>query len=326
MPRPASHERARAGPSQPRQPAAPAPQADAAESSSEWGSQSSGGEFDDDDSDAESADGRDGGWGKVGSGSGSFANDRRRENKHAPMEMSSRKPVSRKRTVIETPAIKRRDPRFSSLSASAPNAGLFESSYGFLRQQQMAELSELRKTHRALTKQEKHHAGPKARSEQALQIQAEKARVEAALRRTEGLENERRKRERETEVLRRHKRDEEEKVAKGGQRFFLKDSAKRTLFLKDKYERLAGGNKAGAGASGAASSDTPAASSRKELRKSIERRRKKNAQKERRDMPAMGARESSGAAPLPVPQRKRAAAAGREGGEAPRPHKRGRRG
>jgi hypothetical protein len=52
-------------------------------SSSEWGSQSSGGEFDDDDSDAESADGRDGGWGKVGSGSGSFANDRRRENKHA---------------------------------------------------------------------------------------------------------------------------------------------------------------------------------------------------------------------------------------------------
>ena len=87
----------------------------------------------------------------------------------------------------------------------------------------MAELSELRKTHRALTKQEKHHAGPKARSEQALQIQAEKARVEAALRRTEGLENERRKRERETEVLRRHKRDEEEKVAKGGQRFFLKD-------------------------------------------------------------------------------------------------------
>lgn len=147
----------------------------------------------------------------------------KRENRHAPTELSTRRPVSRRRQVVETKQTQARDPRFSSLSASAPNKGLFSSSYSFLRQQQGEEVLELRQTLKKLKKQEAHHAGPRASSDAAIGIREERQRVEAALRREEGRENERRRREHEDEVLRRAKKSIDDKVKQGGKRFYLKD-------------------------------------------------------------------------------------------------------
>ena len=221
----------------------------------------------------------------------------RRDNKHAPTELSSRKPVSRRRTVVElqgnaTP----RDPRFSSLSASLPNSGLFRTSYGFLKDQQSSEVTELKGIYSKLKRQEANHAGPKAKSALAQSIREEKEKVEAALRRAEGRENERRKREREAEVIKREKKAIQQRVKEGGKPFFLKDSAKKQLILKDKFDRLTGGRKEG---------DTDDSSSRKDLKRAIERRRKKNAAKERREMPIGGA-SSTGPEQTGIPKRKRA--------------------
>lgn len=137
--------------------------------------------------------------------------------------MSSRKPVSRLRKVVETPSVERRDPRFSSLSASLPNKGIFQSSYEFLRQQQSNEVKELRAVLAKLKRQEANHAGPRAKSEVALRIRLEREKVEMALRREEGRENERRRREHEGEVVRRAKKAIDERVKQGGKRYFLKD-------------------------------------------------------------------------------------------------------
>lgn len=252
--------------------------------------------------------------------------------------MSTRKPVSRRRNVVETPSTQRRDPRFSSLSASQANAGLFENSYGFLREQQTSEVSELRKIHKQLRRQEAHHAGPRAKSEVALKIREERERIEQALRREEGRENERQRRERETAVLRREKRAIDERVKQGGKRYFLKDSEKKRLVLQDKFERLAHGGASSNGASGGGaaaggSREKPAdgqtgTGKRGALQRAIERRRKKNAARDRR-MPLGGGAGGSvvlGDGSLPpsaVPKRKRMAVGG---ATSKPPHKRGRRG
>ena len=147
-----------------------------------------------------------------------------RANKHAPTEISSRKPVSRKRNVIETHTAKPkvRDPRFDSLSASALNPDLFAKSYSFLPDVYSGELDTLGQTLSKLKKQEANQAGPKAKSENAMRIRQERERVEAALRRAQGLAGERDRRQRETDLKRRLKRENKERVEKGLKPFFVK--------------------------------------------------------------------------------------------------------
>lgn len=111
--------------------------------------------------------------------------------------------------------------------------------------------------------------------------------------------------------------------------FYAKIADKRALLLKEKYDRLSGGGGSGSGPAGAEKAS--GVGDRKALRKALERRRKKNTQKERKDMP-LGASEGA------VPKRMRAAGSSATGGspggkprdtagsEAPRPRKRGKRG
>ncbi|UZJ51121.1 hypothetical protein CBS101457_000441 [Exobasidium rhododendri] len=244
----------------------------------------------------------------------------KRENKHAPTEVSSRRPVSRRRIIVETQSnASRRDPRFSSLSASLPNSGLYQSSYGFLREKQRSEVAELKSVYNKLKRQEVNHAGPKARSEIAQSIRQEKEEVELALRREEGRENERKKREREGEVVKREKKAIQARVKEGGTQFYLKDSAKKQLILEDKFERLASGRE-----------KSESDSSRKDLKRAVERRRKKNAAKERRAMPLGGGDGGAFSSPsdgrtMTIPQRKRLAGEGSLAGSKPE-RKRGRRG
>lgn len=127
--------------------------------------------------------------------------------------MSTKKPVSRVRQVVETHELKARDPRFDPLSGSV-NKHFFMKSYSFLADQQKAELETMRKTAAA------------ARKNRALP-QEEKDKIEEALKRMENREVTRRNKEREEEALQQWKKDEANKRKEGKRAFYLKDGAPR---------------------------------------------------------------------------------------------------
>ncbi|KAF3925011.1 hypothetical protein AA313_de0203314 [Arthrobotrys entomopaga] len=68
-----------------------------------------------------------------------------RSNKHAPTEMSSKKAVSRRRTVIELPTDTTRDPRFDRIGGNgAPDNSKIERNYAFLDEYRDSEIKTLR--------------------------------------------------------------------------------------------------------------------------------------------------------------------------------------
>lgn len=146
-----------------------------------------------------------------------------REHKSAPTVMSSRRPVSRARTVVEpTHDSKRRDPRFDSLSAGPVNLDLLAKSYNFLPGLYEKEIKSLKATYDRLKRMEAHHAGPNAKSDQALRIREERQHVELALRRAESQRNERMRRETERNVKSRFKKENQRRVNAGLRPYFPK--------------------------------------------------------------------------------------------------------
>ncbi len=176
------------------------------------------------------------------------------------------------------------------MSGGAVSKHLFKQSYGFVEDMQSSELSTLKQTLSSLRNQERHHAGPRATSAAALAIRAEREQVEQALRRAESRAAERDRRARLERVEKQQKEKNAERVKAGLQPFYLKESDKKALVLKDKFDRLASGS-GPKGARGAAAEGGAAAAadggrpSNKKLKKALERRRKKNAAKERKDLP-----------------------------------------
>ncbi|KAJ1562353.1 rRNA biogenesis protein rrp36 [Cladochytrium tenue] len=67
----------------------------------------------------------------------------KRKDRHAPMEVSSKRPVGRHRQVVEVASKKSRDPRFERLSGKF-NEGVFENSYRFLKEYEEKEINDLR--------------------------------------------------------------------------------------------------------------------------------------------------------------------------------------
>lgn len=232
-----------------------------------------------------------------------------RTNKHAPQEISTRRPVSRKRSVVETHSREVRDPRFTNLSGPQVNSGLFQRSYGFVKDLQSSELSTLKTTLSKLRKMEANHAGPKATSATAVKIREEREAVERALKREEAKAAERNRRDREKAVMAKFKHENDERVKQGGKRYYLKDSDKKKLLLEDKFAQLARGRN---GKQEGSADCTPATSSSKALRKAVDKRRRKNAAKERKSMPFLDAGRSDGGdggSRAPIPQRKKRAQA-----------------
>ncbi|KAI5478141.1 hypothetical protein MNV49_005405 [Pseudohyphozyma bogoriensis] len=174
-----------------------------------------------------------------------------RSSKHAPMEMSSKKAVKRTRTIVESTINKARDPRFDSLSGSF-KPDLFATSYSFLAKNQTSELEALRKTAAAARK---NHMLPSD----------EKERIEGALQRMESREVSRKTKEREGEAMRSWKKEEKQKREGGKKEFWLKKSEQKQVFLKAKYDALS--------------------SDKKQLRKSVEKKRRKTAQKDKKLIP-----------------------------------------
>ncbi|ORX57598.1 DUF947-domain-containing protein [Hesseltinella vesiculosa] len=170
--------------------------------------------------------------------------DMKRASKHSPMEMSSKKAVSRLRNVVESTSVKRRDPRFDKLSGKL-NQDLFEKTYDFVNDYKKEEQEQLKKR-LAKTKDLDQKAEIKA------ELTKMKSQEKAAL-----------DKKRKQDLARERKKAEADLVKQGKTPYFLKRSEKRKLELMDKYSQLG----------------------EKSVDRILEKRRKKNANKDHRHLP-----------------------------------------
>lgn len=175
-----------------------------------------------------------------------------RASKHAPTEQSSKRAVSRKRIVIEPAAVaKARDPRFDPAvmghSGAGKNQDGANKAYAFLDEYRASELKGL-KAQLAKAKNEEQ--------KEALRRQIRSATDQMRARES---------RKREREVIAEHKKREKEAIREGKKStpYYLKNSDLKKQVLQKKYEEMGS----------------------RERAKALERRRKKMASKERKDMP-----------------------------------------
>jgi len=167
--------------------------------------------------------------------------------------MSSKRAVGRSRVVVQDQHIRARDPRFSSLSGSF-NPDLFEKSYSFLSEARTFEIQSLRE---ALENKKKGGSGGLSATE--------RERMQNALKRLESQEEARKAEHRKKEVERGWKAEERKKRNEGKRAWYLKDADKKKLFLEDKFSQLSG--------------------DKRKLRKTIEKKQRKIAQREKKAMP-----------------------------------------
>lgn len=169
-----------------------------------------------------------------------------RANKNRPMEVSSRKPVSRFREVIQAPKNVVRDPRFESLSGNLDVDG-FKKRYSFIYENNLpAEKEELKKQLRKTNDPNVVEELKKQLSWIDKQFKSDSTkRVDAA-------------------ILAKHKKKEREAAKHGKKPFYLKKSEIRKQRLVEKYTSLKSTGK---------------------LDAYVERRRRKNAAKDRRYIP-----------------------------------------
>ncbi|KAI1764066.1 DUF947-domain-containing protein [Hypoxylon sp. FL1150] len=174
-----------------------------------------------------------------------------RAHKHAPTEQTSKRPVTRRREVVPMQKREARDPRFSSaISARPTDEDRARKAYAFLDEYRDAEMGKLRET----IKKTKD-ASAKEELKRALASMQSKKQAQ-------------KQRDKEAKLLEEHRRREKELVKQGKKPFYLKKSEQKKQMLVDRFEGLRG----------------------KQVDRVIERRRKKLAAKERRDMPMPRAR------------------------------------
>ena len=167
------------------------------------------------------------------------------KSKHAPMAQSSRYEVTRKRQVIEVPKMKARDPRFDAMQQRNAHTGNVEKAYGFLAEYQADEIAQLKA---------------------ALKTTKDPFQQDLLKRKIGSMENRikaKAAKEREQEVLRRHRKEERQKVESGKNPYYLKKSELREQALVEKYKGMKG----------------------KEREKAIDKKRKKESQREIKRMP-----------------------------------------
>lgn len=166
-----------------------------------------------------------------------------RERKSAPMETSSKKPVSRAREVVEVPKIERRDPRFDPEEDAPLKEKITQRRYAFLQNYRDDEMKLLRS-------QIPKEKDPIAR-----------AKLEKTLSSMQSKEQASRERERRQRVLTEFKQKEKAAAKAGKIPYHLKESAKNELYLKDKYDSM---------------------KSSKAVDKYLEKKRKRRSQKDRK--------------------------------------------
>jgi ribosomal RNA-processing protein 36 len=185
----------------------------------------------------------------------------KRSNKNAPIEVTSKRPVTRRRTVVEVPTIVPRDPRFLA-TAGEFSAEKFSKSYGFLVDKHKTELATLRET----LKQARKLLASSPRNLRS-EREDEVYRLEQAIKRAESMVNKDRLDQVQRDALGKAKKEEELKRQQGKGKWFLKKADQQQLVMKARYEALAkeGGARA--------------------VKKAILKKQKKVSQREKRSRP-----------------------------------------
>lgn len=147
---------------------------------------------------------------------------RKRENKHAPMEISSKRQVGRSREAVEVVKIERRDPRFDPDSTSSVKKlnGSAQRNYSFLEDYQKDEMRLLKQS---IAKEK----DATAREKLEKTLASMQSRQQAA--------KERQRRER---VLTEFKHKERVAAKDGKIPYHLKAAEKNKLYLKDKFDSM----------------------------------------------------------------------------------------
>jgi len=143
----------------------------------------------------------------------------KKKSKKAPMEMSSKRPVSRNRTVIATKNRVVRDPRFDAISAKS-DVKEFNKNYDFIHDYRKEEIQELQDKIKAFDK-------PVPKRQRKFQPQytaEEKEEMKKRLQRMKDQERAKLEKQRLAEVERRHNEREKElvKAGKKSSAYFLK--------------------------------------------------------------------------------------------------------
>ncbi|KAG8844068.1 rRNA biogenesis protein rrp36 [Tulasnella sp. 330] len=172
----------------------------------------------------------------------------KRTHKHAPTAITSKRPVSRYRQIVEPTKIDRRDPRFSALSGEL-SAEKYAKSYGFINELQVQEAKTLRENIRTMRKelqQQQHQRNTNTTTEiptlslrQMERTEKEINQLQRNLKRVESLIQRSKQNARERDVLKKLKREENEKRAAGKKDWYLKDSEKKKILLRAKFDDLA---------------------------------------------------------------------------------------
>ncbi|CAG7947295.1 unnamed protein product [Penicillium olsonii] len=174
-----------------------------------------------------------------------------RTSKHAPMEMSSKRAVTRRRTAVELPnAPKARDPRFDAAVMGHSGVGKHAhggKAYAFLDEYRASELAELKAQ---LGKTKNYEMKEKLKA----QIRTAQDKLRSAA-----------NKKREEEVRAEHKSREKQLIKEGKKAtpYYLKKSDLKKQVLEKKYGEMGS----------------------RERSKALERRRKKVASKEKKEMP-----------------------------------------
>ncbi|CAJ2648452.1 ribosomal RNA processing protein 36 homolog isoform X3 [Trifolium pratense] len=170
----------------------------------------------------------------------------KRANKNRPMEASSKKPVPTFRDVIQAPKKVVRDPRFESLCGTFDPDG-FRKRYNFYFE------NDLPAERQALKKKLGKYKDPERRSETEERLTWVDKQLKSGP-----------SKKIETEILAKHKKKEREAAKQGKRPFYLKKSEIRNQGLIEKYDHLKSSGK---------------------LDSFIEKKRKRNAAKDRKFMP-----------------------------------------
>ncbi|OBZ79859.1 rRNA biogenesis protein RRP36 [Grifola frondosa] len=193
----------------------------------------------------------------------------KRKHKHAPVEMTSKRPVPRKRLSAETKVVAR-DPRFLHLAGEF-SAQKFSSQYGFLSDMHTEEMKTLRENLKRARKLLVN--SPRDLREER---EAEVQRLERAVKRAESMVNKDQRERVEREALEKVSKEERAKQKEGKSAWFMKNSDKKELLLRAKFDALAESGGRGA------------------VRKAIEKKQKKVSQKEKKQRPFAAARPGEG--------------------------------
>jgi ribosomal RNA-processing protein 36 len=172
-----------------------------------------------------------------------------RAHKHAPAEMTSKRPVTRRRQVVEVHKPTARDPRFGPPIGSAADAehdqDIVRRNYSFLNSYRDTEMAALR-TRMKKTKDP-----------------FEKQRLERELMSTQSRKQAQERKDAERKVVEEHRRQEKELVKQGKNPFYLKKSEQKKRVLVERFQGM----------------------KKRQVDKAIVRKRKKETAKERKELP-----------------------------------------